>query len=63
MAMRLLPIADQLHTEITSSTPSQQRINELLGALYAINQKLTTFEDEFSFALGAGSRWLTTRCK
>jgi len=58
MALRLLPIADQLHNEITSSTPSQQRINELLAAFSAINQQLTTFEDEFSFTLGAGSRWL-----
>jgi signal transduction histidine kinase len=58
MALQLLPVADQLHDEITSSAPSQQRINELLSAVYTINAKVTRFEDEFSFTLGAGSRWL-----
>jgi signal transduction histidine kinase/ActR/RegA family two-component response regulator len=58
MAMQLLPIADQLHEEINSPAPSQTNINESLAAIYAINEKLTAFEDEFSFTLGEGSRWL-----
>jgi hypothetical protein len=33
MAMQLLPIADQLHGEITSSTPSQQLLGGDVGEL------------------------------
>jgi signal transduction histidine kinase len=58
IAMGLLPIAEKLHQEINSQNVSQDRINELLVSVYTINEKLTTFEDEFSFTLGEGSRWL-----
>ena len=30
----------------------------LLASVYMINEKLTAYEDEFSFTLGEGSRWL-----
>ena len=56
--MQLLPVAEKLHEEINSPNPSQDRINELLGSVYTINERLTAFEDEFSFTLGEGSRWL-----
>ncbi len=58
IAMQLPPIAEKLRAEINSSNPSQERINKLLASLYTINQTLTAFEDEFSFTLGEGSRWL-----
>ena len=58
IAMQLLPIAEQLHAEIKSADPSQERINQLLATVYNINERLTAFEDEFSFTLGEGSRWL-----
>jgi signal transduction histidine kinase len=58
IAMQLLPIAQQLHDEIGSANPSQHRIDRLLASIYAINERLTALEDEFSFTLGAGSRWL-----
>ena len=58
MAMQLLPIGAKLHEEINSANPSQDKINELLASIYQINEKLTAFEDEFSFTLGEGSRWL-----
>jgi signal transduction histidine kinase len=58
IAMQLLPIAEGLHQEIANPDPSQDRINQLLASIYQINQKLTAFEDEFSFTLGEGSRWL-----
>ena len=58
MAMQLLPIAERLRQEINSPNPSQDKINELLASIYTINEKLTVFEDEFSFTLGEGSRWL-----
>jgi len=58
MVMQLPPIAESLRAEINSPNPSQERVNELLASLYTINEKLTAFEDEFSFTLGEGSRWL-----
>ncbi len=58
VAMQLLPIAQELHAEINSPSPSQGRINQLLVSVDAINRKVTAYEDEFSFTLGEGSRWL-----
>jgi signal transduction histidine kinase/CheY-like chemotaxis protein len=57
-ALQLLPIAQALHEEITSPHPAQAKIDELLGSIYDINERVTSYEDEFSFTLGEGSRWL-----
>src|SRR5258708_4410956 len=51
-------IAQKLHTEINSPSPSQERINILLRDIEPLDVQLTPYEDEFSYALGAGSRWL-----
>ena len=53
-----LVIADKLHAEINSPSPSQERINVLLREIEPLDVQLTPYEDEFSFALGEGSRWL-----
>ena len=58
LIMQLPPIAQRLRAEINSRNPSQERINDLLATIYTINEKLTALEDEFSFTLGEGSRWL-----
>ena len=58
IVMQLLPIGEELHAEIHSSSPTQSRINSLLTSVDEIDQKLTAFEDDFSFTLGDGSRWL-----
>ncbi|MGD0104805.1 MAG: ATP-binding protein [Rhodopila sp.] len=58
VAMQLVPIAEELHRDILSSGPSEERISELLASIYTINDKLTAYEDEFSFTLGEGSRRL-----
>lgn len=52
------PIADSLYAEINSPNPSQHRINEILDEIGPLNAKLTVLEDQFSFTLGEGSRWL-----
>lgn len=57
-ALQLLPVARTLREEIKSSNPAQAKIDELLVSIYTINENLTTIEDEFSFTLGEGSRWL-----
>ena len=58
IAMQLPPIGEELHAEISSSNPSQNGINQMLQSVSEIDQKLTAFEDEFSYTLGEGSRWL-----
>jgi len=55
-----IPIGEQLHAEINSPNRSQENINKILLKIDPLNEKLTHFEDEFSFALGEGSRWLET---
>jgi diguanylate cyclase (GGDEF)-like protein/PAS domain S-box-containing protein len=58
LVMRLLPIAEDLHEQINSVSPSREKIRESLEKIGAINQQLTALEDEFSYTLGEGSRWL-----
>ncbi|MEO6722128.1 MAG: ATP-binding protein [Ferruginibacter sp.] len=55
---QLIPIGETLHTEITSSTPSKEKIDKAIQAIDPLNQRLTAVEDEFSYTLGEGSRWL-----
>ena len=55
---QLTPIGEKLHSEITSSSPSKEKLDQLILELEPINQQLTTLEDNFSFILGEGSRWL-----
>jgi signal transduction histidine kinase/CheY-like chemotaxis protein len=58
VAMQLMPLAQKLRDEIHSPHPSQDKIRGLLVSIDVTNQKLTAFEDEFSYTLGEGSRWL-----
>jgi PAS domain S-box-containing protein len=52
------PIGEELHKEINSPVPSQERINFILSEIDPLNATLTQLEDDFSFTLGEGSRWL-----
>jgi two-component system, sensor histidine kinase len=47
-----------LHTEITAPSPSADKIAVLVNKIDPLNDQLTALEDEFSFILGEGSRWL-----
>src|SRR5450432_4470905 len=51
-------IGEKLHAEINSPVPSQERINAILSEIEPLNAHVTASEDEFSFSLGEGSRWL-----
>lgn len=53
----LIPIAKKLHSEINSSTPSQNKLDEIIKEIEPINQKLTILENDFSYTLGEGARW------
>lgn len=61
----LIPIAEKLHAEINlptgqdvSPSPSQDRLDALINEIEPINKKLTLLEDDFSYTLGEGARWL-----
>ncbi len=54
----LVDIGQDLHTEMVSVSSSQDRINMILSRLDPLNDKLTKVEDDFSYTLGEGSRWL-----
>jgi signal transduction histidine kinase/ActR/RegA family two-component response regulator len=55
---QVIAISDKLHTMIGSKEASQQEIDKVLGQAEALNRHLTMLEDDFSFTLGEGSRWL-----
>ena len=53
-----VPIGASLHEEINKPNASTENINNILAKIDPINAQLTTLEDEFSYTLGEGSRWL-----
>ncbi|MBO9200320.1 MULTISPECIES: sensor histidine kinase [Niastella] len=53
-----IPIGEQLHKEINSPNPSPEKISAIVQAIDPLNARLTVLEDEFSYTLGEGSRWL-----
>ncbi|WP_373512973.1 ATP-binding protein [Persicitalea sp.] len=55
---KLEPIARKLHSEINLPSPSQNKLDEIIKEMDPINQKLTTLENEFTYTLGEGARWL-----
>lgn len=55
---KLIVIGENLHNEINSSSPSQKTIDVINDQIDPINQQLTSIEDDFSYTLGEGSRWL-----
>jgi len=54
---QLIPISIKLHTLIQNNAP-QADINALLGQINDINKRVTVSEDQFSYILGEGARWL-----
>ncbi|MES2761301.1 MAG: ATP-binding protein [Bacteroidota bacterium] len=55
---KFIPLAEEMHNEITSANPSQEKLDIFIEELDPINEELTYLEDEFSYTLGEGSRWL-----
>jgi hypothetical protein len=56
---QFMSIGENLHKEINAANPSPERINTILAQIDPVNTSLTKLEDDFSYTLGAGSRWLT----
>lgn len=53
-----IALGSKLHAEMHTQPFSQRRVDALLSQIPPLNDRLTPMEDNFSFALGAGSRWL-----
>ena len=56
----ILPMGDSIHALINSNSFNGERLNFFIGNIDHLNHELTLLEDEFSFTLGEGSRWLET---
>lgn len=55
---RLIPLSEELHEEIIKSNPSNEKLEYIMELIDPVNQRLTRLEDDFSYTLGEGSRWL-----
>jgi hypothetical protein len=55
---RFIPLADSMHALMQNPNISQQKIDALVSEIDPINTDITVLEDNFSYTLGAGSRWL-----
>ncbi len=58
LILKLMPIAESLHAEINAPQPSKEKMEKLMSEIDVMNQELTVLEDDFSYTLGEGSRWL-----
>ena len=55
---QLRALADDLHREVNSSHPDAPKIHAITEQIAAIDARLTPLEDDFSFTLGQGARWM-----
>lgn len=53
-----MALGNRLHEAMNAQPYSQQRVDAILNEIDPLNDRLTPQEDEFSYALGDGSRWL-----
>lgn len=58
LMIKLTPIGEKLHAEVNSKSRSQEKINIILSEIDPINNEITKLENNFSYTLGEGSRWL-----
>ncbi len=54
----LIPIAEEMHQQIATGSASPEKLDDLALRVNTINEQLTRLEDNFSFTLGEGSRWM-----
>lgn len=55
---KVIPISKKLYYEINSISPSEDRVETILEELDPLNERLSVLEDNFSYTLGEGARWL-----
>ncbi len=56
--MELIPIGEQVNSQINSGRLSKEKIDRIVSRIDPINERLTVLEDNFSYTLGEGARWL-----
>ncbi len=56
--VKLDVLANRLKAEINTVPLSNNRINRILFEIDVLNQEITYIEDDFSYTLGQGARWL-----
>ncbi len=54
----LLDLAGVIHERVRSGAATEEELTLLARKIDPINEKLTVLEDDFSYTLGEGSRWL-----
>jgi signal transduction histidine kinase len=58
LLLKLIATGEKIHTEINSSSFSKENLDSLVSQIDPLNNQITALEDNFSFTLGEGSRWL-----
>jgi PAS domain S-box-containing protein len=58
LIFELQNLGTKLHQQITSMAASSKEVNETCEQIQTLDKKITGLEDNFSFALGDGSRWM-----
>ncbi len=51
-------LGDRLHSEVLLNGTPIDKISQTQDEIYELNEKITVLEDNFSFTLGEGSRWI-----
>ncbi len=51
-------LGTRLHTQVSIAGSSPENVSQTQNEIYLLNEKLTLLEDDFSFTLGEGSRWV-----
>jgi hypothetical protein len=54
----LVPISKSIYLQVNAPVASQKVLDSLLQRVDVINENVTLLEDNFSYTLGEGSRWL-----
>jgi len=51
-------LGNRLRVQVTSGVTTTDKINQTIDEIDLLNEQLTVLEDNFSFTLGEGSRWI-----
>ena len=51
-------LGNRLHVQVSSGVTSDEKIYQTIDEINLLNDQLTVLEDNFSFTLGEGSRWI-----
>ncbi len=58
MIVTIMPVAEMYYRELHTAKPDAKKLGALMAEVDRVNEALTLLEDDFSYTLGEGSRWL-----